>query len=75
MVVRDHEFDAEQAAALEADQEVTPSRPALAVGQFHVQHLAPALPIDSDRNQHRLALGWRVSWPRRFCARLNAKRG
>ena len=55
MVIGDDEFDAGQAALMQAREEVPPARPALAVGQFDAEHLAAAVPIDADGDQYRLA--------------------
>src|SRR5271170_3620683 len=35
--------------------EIAPARPALAVGELDRQYLAAAIPVDADRDQHRLA--------------------
>jgi hypothetical protein len=55
MIVGDDELDAVQAARLQRLQKLLPARPALPVGQFHREHLAPAFPVDADRDQHRVA--------------------
>ncbi len=55
MVVGDHELNRVQAALAQTHQEVPPARPALAVRQFNAEHLAAAVPIDTDGDQHRLA--------------------
>jgi len=34
---------------------VLPARPALPVGQLNRKQLAPAFPVDADRDHHRLA--------------------
>jgi hypothetical protein len=53
MVIGDHELDAAKPALAQAEEEVAPTRPALAVGQLHAEHLTPAVPIDADSDQHR----------------------
>jgi hypothetical protein len=42
-------------ARFEPQQEIPPGRPALAIGELDRQHSTAAVPIDADRNQHRLA--------------------
>jgi hypothetical protein len=44
-----------QAAIAKRQQEVLPRRPALTVGHLHAEDLAPAVPVDADRDQHCLA--------------------
>jgi hypothetical protein len=51
----DHELDAGEAPLAQAEEEVAPTRPALAVGQLDAEHLTAAVPIDTDGDQHRLA--------------------
>src|ERR1700732_331112 len=48
-------FDAMQTTGLQPEQEIAPARPALAVGELDRQHLTAAVPVDADRDQHRLA--------------------
>jgi hypothetical protein len=55
VIVGDNEFDAMQTACLQPQQEIPPARPALAVGELDRQYLAAAVPVDADRDQHRLA--------------------
>ncbi len=55
MIVRHDKFDAMQTARLQPEQEIPPARSALAVGEFDRQYLAPAVPVDADRDQHCLA--------------------
>ena len=55
MIVGHDELDAVQTARLERKQEVAPARSALPVGEIDRQHLAAAVPVDADRDQHRLA--------------------
>jgi hypothetical protein len=54
MVVGDDELDSLQTAFAQAEQEVPPARPALAVGQLDAEDLAAAVEIDADGDQHRL---------------------
>ncbi len=49
------ELDAAQAAATQSEQEVLPGGAALAVGHIDGQDLAAPIPVDADRDQHRLA--------------------
>src|SRR3546814_1609928 len=44
-----------QAPVTQAQLEVLPLRGALAIGHLHGQYLPPAVPVDADRDQHRLA--------------------
>jgi hypothetical protein len=44
-----------QTARLQPQQEIPPARSALAVGELDRQHLAAAVPVDADRDQHGLA--------------------
>src|SRR2546423_14147266 len=55
VIIGDDELDAVQAARLQPQQEIPPARSALAVGELDRQHLAAAVPIDADRDQHGLA--------------------
>jgi len=55
MIVGDNEFDALQATGFQGFQELLPARSALSVGEFNREHLAQALLVDPDRDQHRLA--------------------
>ena len=55
MIVGDDELDAVKAAGLQSFQELLPARSALAIGKLDRQHLAPALPVNADGDQHRLA--------------------
>lgn len=55
VVVGDDELDAVKAAGLEGEEEVLPGGAALAVGHLDGEDLAAAVPIDADRDQHRLA--------------------
>jgi DDE family transposase len=45
-----------QAALLQAHQELAPARATFPIGKLNAWHLPPSLPIDTDRDQHRLAL-------------------
>jgi hypothetical protein len=56
VIVRDDELDAEEATRLEPGEKVAPARPALAVREIDAEHLAPAFPVDADRDQYRLML-------------------
>lgn len=42
-------------AGRQSFQKLLPARAALAVGKLDRQHLAPALPVNADRDQHRVA--------------------
>ena len=55
VIVGDDELDAAEAAAAQGEQEVLPGGAALAVGHVDGQDLAPPVPVDADRDQHRLA--------------------
>src|SRR6516164_9704536 len=55
VIVGDHELDTMQATLLEPGKEVPPARAALAIGELNRQYLASAIPVDADRDQHRLA--------------------
>ena len=55
MIVGDDELDAGEAALAQAQQEVAPARSTLPVGELDTEDLAAAVPIDADRDQHRLA--------------------
>src|SRR5438552_6218077 len=55
MIVGHDEFDAVQTARLEPQKEIPPARSALTVGELDCQHLAAAVPVDTDRDQYRLA--------------------
>jgi len=55
MIVSDDELDAVQTARLERQQEVPPARAALAIGELDRQDLTAPVPVDADRDQHRLA--------------------
>src|SRR5215831_6082391 len=55
VIVGDDEFDAVQTARLEPGKEIPPARSALAIGELHRQYLTAAVPVDADRDQHRLA--------------------
>ena len=55
MIVGHDKFDAMQTTGLQPEQEIAPARPALAVGELDRQYLAAAVPVDADRDQHRLA--------------------
>ena len=55
VIVGDDELDAVQTAPAQAEQEVLPGRAALAVGHLDGEDLAPSVPVDADRDQHRLA--------------------
>lgn len=55
MVVGHDQFDPFEAAPFQTDEEVPPGRAALAVGHLDGQDLAPAIPVDADCHQHRLA--------------------
>src|SRR5438309_4434613 len=54
MIVGDDKFDTVQTARLQPQQEIPPARSALSVGELDCQYLAATVPIDADRNQHRL---------------------
>ena len=55
VIVGDDKLDAVQTARLEPQQKIPPARATLPVGELDRQHLAPAVPVDADRNQHGLA--------------------
>ncbi len=55
VIVGDDELDAVEAAAAQTDEEVLPGGGALAVGHVDSQDLAAPIPVDADRDQHRLA--------------------
>src|SRR5215472_14150442 len=55
MIIGYHKLDAMETASLEFQQEIPPTRSALPIGELDCQHLAPAGPVDADRDQHRLA--------------------
>src|SRR6202048_5343906 len=55
VVISHYEFDAVETTRLEPQQEIPPARSALPVGELDRQNLAPAVPVDADRDQHRLA--------------------
>lgn len=55
MIVGDDELDALQAAGVQRFQKLLLARSALPVGELNRKHLTPALPVDADRDQHRLA--------------------
>jgi hypothetical protein len=55
VVVRDHELDARETTLAQPQQELTPARAALPIGELDRQDAAPAIPADADRQQHRLA--------------------
>src|SRR6202011_6340326 len=55
MIVGDDELDTGEAARPEPREEITPARPALAIGQLDRQDLTPAILINRHRNQHCLA--------------------
>ena len=52
MRVRDDQLDAAQAAPGEAAQELDPERLGLAVADGHAEHLAPAVGVDADGDDH-----------------------
>lgn len=53
MIVRDHQSDPAQAAACKRAQEFHPKGLGFRGARGHVQHLAPAVAIDADGNDHR----------------------
>jgi hypothetical protein len=55
MIVGHDKLDAVQTACLQPQQEIAPARSALAVGELDRQHLTAAVPVDANRDQHRLA--------------------
>src|SRR5213080_1259180 len=55
VIVGDDKLDAVQTARLQSQQEIPPARSALAIGELDRHHLTPAVPVDADRDQHRLA--------------------
>jgi hypothetical protein len=55
MIVGHDQLDAFEAAPLQADEKVPPGRAALATGHLDAQDLAPPVPVDAHRDQHRLA--------------------
>jgi hypothetical protein len=55
VVVRHHKLHPLQAALLQSQQKLPPTRRALPVGQINAQDLTPAFAIHRNRNQHRLA--------------------
>ena len=69
VVVGDDELDAMKTSLLEADQEIPPTRPALAVRKLHTQDLPPPFPVDADRDQNRLRLN-HVIHPHLFVTRV-----
>ncbi len=52
MIVGHDKFDAMQTTGLQPQQGIAPARSALAVGELDRQHLAAAVPIDANRDQH-----------------------
>jgi hypothetical protein len=55
VIVGHDELDAVQIARFEPQQKISPARAALAIGELDRQFLAPAVPVDADRDQHRPA--------------------
>lgn len=55
MVVGDDELDTGEPALAQAEEEVAPARPALAVGQLDAENLTAAVPVDADGDHDRLA--------------------
>jgi len=55
VIVGHHEFNTVKTASLELSQKIPPARSALAIGELDRQHLAPAVPVDANCDQHRLA--------------------
>ena len=55
VIVGHHEFNTVKTASLELSQKIPPARSALAIGELDRQYLASAIPVDADRDQHRLA--------------------
>ena len=53
MGVGDDQLDAAQAAARELAQELGPERLGLGRADVHAEHLAPAVAVDADRDDHR----------------------
>ena len=51
--VGDHQLDAAQAAPRELAQELGPEGLGLRGADIHAQHLAPAVGVDADRDDHR----------------------
>jgi len=51
--IRDHELDAAQAAACERTQELGPEGLGLRGADRHAKHLAPAVAVDPDGDDHR----------------------
>ena len=50
MGMRDHQFDAAQAAMAQAAQELGPERLCLAVAGGHAEHLATTVGVDANRD-------------------------
>ena len=55
VIVGDDKFDTMETARFECQQKIPPARSALAIGELDRQHLAAAIPVDADRDQHCLA--------------------
>src|SRR5208282_1622598 len=55
VIVSDDELDAFEPAASQSDKQVLPRGAAFPVGHFDGQDLATPVPVDPDRDQHRLA--------------------
>src|SRR4249920_629375 len=60
MIVTDGEDYASQTASFKSQKKVFPAGRALAIGHLHAEHLAPALPINADGQQHRSRADHRV---------------
>ena len=54
IVIGDDELDPMQTALAQAHEKIPPARSGLAVGQLDPEHLAAAVPINADGDQHRL---------------------
>ena len=60
MIVADGEDYASQTASFKSQKKVFRACRALAIGHLHAEHLAPALPINADGQQHRSRADHRV---------------
>ena len=56
VIVGDHKLHPPQPARLQPVDKRRPTRLRLASGQLHAEHLAPAFPVNAERNEHRLGL-------------------
>src|SRR5437016_13519537 len=66
MSVRDDELDAAQTPPGELAQEVSPEGLGLRGADRQAQHLAPAVAVDADRDDHRATItATETTWPSR----------